>query len=135
VKAWIVSELVPRPQVSGDPLGRRIIDDMAQFEHGAIRLRFGLLGISAIDEERRLIRQDYSDSGRARESRQPKEPLGARGNILVLMFVSARRDEPGNARPLELLTQFCDARSGVRSAANVSKRLKPALKHWDFLGG
>ena len=133
VKVWIVSELVPRPQVSADPLARRIVNDITQFEHGAIRLRLGLLGIPAIDEERRFVLKDDRNSGRSRETRQPQEALGARGHILILMLVCAWGDKPGDASLFEFHTQLGYARSGVRWAANVSKRLKPALEHEDVL--
>jgi hypothetical protein len=54
MKAGVVAELFARLQVSPDPFGRRIADDVTQFEDGAICLRLDILGITKVYKQERL---------------------------------------------------------------------------------
>src|SRR5580698_4235819 len=135
MKSRVVPELIAWPHILADPLRRRLVDDMPQFEHRRVRLRFGLLGIPPVDEQRRLVLQNDHDASRAREPRQPQEPLRARGHVLVLMLVRARNDKSGYAGSFERPSQFGHARSAIGWTANVYERLKATFKHGLSCGG
>src|ERR1700751_2395490 len=108
MKSWVVAELFARPHILADPFDRRLVDHMPQFEERRVRLRFGLLGVPPVDEQRRLGLQNDRDSGRTREPRQPQEALGVRGYVLVLMLVRPWNDKSRYPRGFERPSQFGD---------------------------
>ena len=86
------------------------LDDMADCEHRPVDLSLRLLGVPPVDEQRRLVLEDDGQAGRSGKSRQPQEPLGVGGNVLVLMFVGPGDDKSGETFGLqERRAQFRDS--------------------------
>ena len=129
LKARVVPEPVARPQVSPNPIGRRSIDCMSQFEKGSVHLQFRLLGVTPVDKQRRSVLQYNRDSRRSREACQPQQPLGVCRNVLILMFVRPRNDKSLYAELLEFSAQFGQPPFAISWAAQFRKRLKSTFKH------
>ena len=69
VQTRIIAELVARLELACDPLGRRLVDDVAELEHRSVRLGLHLRRVAPVDEQRRRVLQHDRDPGRAGETR------------------------------------------------------------------
>lgn len=128
VQPRVVAQSIVGSEGSSDPIGRRIVDQMPQFEKRRIHLRFRLLGIAPVDEQRRFVFQYDRDPRRSAEARQPLQPLGVSRNELVLMLVGPRNDETLQAGVFQFSAQFGEAPVLLSRAFRRRKRLKSTLK-------
>ncbi len=78
MKSRVVTKLVARFKLARDPFGRRLLRDMTKLEDRRVGLTLHLLGVSAIDEQRRGALQHHRDS---RPSRQIPSAICSRSAL------------------------------------------------------
>ena len=81
------------------------MQDVADGEAVGRHLFLRLHRVAAIDEQRRGIREDHGRAGRTGEAGQPAQPLFSGRDVLALVRVRPRDDEPGEPTPLQLNAQ------------------------------
>ncbi len=102
---------------------------MPEFENGAINLKFRLLRVAPIDEQRCFVFQYHRNSGRAGKTGKPQQPLGVSRYILVLVLVRTWNDKSVSAGLFELPAQFGHASGTICRTAEFGKGLKSTFKH------
>ena len=109
VQPRIVAEDLAGFQRIADPAGRRLVDQMVDFEQAGVDLLRRLQRIAAIDKQRGALAQHDREPGRAGKAGQPCQPLAARRDIFALMLVGARHDKAVEPARRQFLAQSCDA--------------------------
>ena len=129
VKPGVITKLVALFELPRDPLARRLLRDMAEFEHRRVGLALHLLRVSAVDEQRGRLLQHQCEPGGAGKSGQPSQPLGVGGHIFVLVLVRAGHDESSKPQLRQFGAQLAHASAPVRWIAQCNEGLKTTLKH------
>jgi len=93
VQPRIYAETEALVRMLGDPLVRRLADQIARREDGGIDLFGQLRHIASIDEDDRLCRGDQRLASRSGETSEPGQPLGGCRHIFPLIFIGARHKE------------------------------------------
>ncbi len=99
-------------------------DQVRRLEELGVDLLAHLDRVAAVDEHGGLVGRDEAEPGRAREARQPRQPLGAGRQVLVLVLVGARHHESVQAPRAQLLAQRRDAGGAGGGVAALVKLLK-----------
>ncbi len=85
-------------QVPAEPVLELGLRHLQHLEGARVDLRRRLHHVAPVDQQRRGGAAHHGQPGRAREARQPLEPLGAARHVLALVLVGARHQhgvEPG----------------------------------------
>ena len=83
--------------MGGQPLGRRLLDQVLGREDRQVHLVADLKRVAAVDEDRRAVGHDDGHAGRAGEAGRPGEAFVVRGDVFAHMGVAARNDDSGEA--------------------------------------
>ncbi len=97
----IDAELQPFLAMRRQPDMRRLVDEIAACEDGAIHLLGKLRHIAPVDIDDRFGPGDQRNARRAGEARQPGEPLRAGRHVLAVIFIGARHKESIDAERIE----------------------------------
>jgi len=88
-----------------------------------------LQDVAPVDKDRRLVLQDHRETGRARKTSEPGEPLGAFGDIFVLVFVGARREKTVEILLGERGAQRFEAGAAGAASGCVGEGLEFCFEH------
>ena len=113
-----IAEFGLRRQIVFDPQRRRVLDHVFDGKNRAVDFVLHLHLIAAVDEDHRAVGEHDGDAGRAGETGEPGQLLGAWRHILVLETIGARHDETVEAA----LGQFRPQRRHARRASARSLR-------------
>ena len=108
VKPGIVAETVALAEAQAEPLGGRALRHVVVLEHVTGSLVSHLERVAPIDEDGRGIGQDGGQPGRAGEATDPGQALRSRRNVLALVLVGPRDQEPRESLLGELLAESLD---------------------------
>ena len=106
----IVTELVAGSESVGNPLSRRLVDQVPGRDRGDVHFALNLKRVAAIDENRRFVPEDNRQTGRAREAGQPAQPFVMRRHIFAQMRIGARDDETAQTAPRQFRAQRAQPR-------------------------
>ena len=123
------TELVALPQDAGQPLSRRLFDQVQDLEDRGVDLGLRLLGVASVDEQRRFVPEHDREAGGTRKARHPQEPLRVGRHVFVLMLIGSRDDEPVETLCFESAPERPHPFRAVRRPSHVRERLKPAFEH------
>ena len=92
---WVVADAIAGPKAGGQPLRRRVLDEMLAGERLRVHMGGGLQRVAAIDEQRGGVRQDDRGARRPGEPGEPGQALGGGRQVLALVLVGMGDDEAG----------------------------------------
>lgn len=125
MQPWIIGQALARFQAGFQPFDRWIVAAVPAFEQVAIHLLLKLQGVAAIAPHRSRIAQHDGETGRAGESGQPGQSLGAQGDVFALVFIGEWNDEAGEVLPGQFRPQVAQplrCRAAVVEAGGKTRR-------------
>ena len=128
VQPGIEAQPIAAGKLGSQPFLRRLLDQVADLEGGAVDLRRRLQGIAAIDEKCRPLGQHHGDAGRPGEAGQPGQPLGPRRHVFALVLVGPRHDEAAEIAPGKLLPQCSKAAGELTLGRRSGGVARPAVR-------
>ena len=125
----IVADARARLGVLGEPTRRGRFADVHGREQLGVDLAAHLQDVAPVDEDRRLVLQNHGEARRAGKAGQPGEPLGAFGDIFVLVLVGARREKTVEILPREPRAQRLEAGAAGPAFGGVGEGLEFCFEH------
>ena len=125
----IVADARARLGVLGEPTRRRRFANVQGREQLGVDLAAHLQDVAPVDENRRLVLQNHGEARRAGKTGQPGEPLGAFGDIFVLVLVGARREKTVEILPRESRAQRLEAGAAGPAFVRVGEGLEFCFEH------
>ena len=124
----IVGQALAWLQMLFQPGRQGLLGDVARRKQIGVHLLAHLQGITAVDEDRRLVGHHAGHAGGAVETGQPGQALGRRRHILALVFVAARHQEAVDLAPRQFLAQSGQTGGmvGARLRSATHRRLRIA---------